>query len=1049
MKSTQLALAAVILVSTALIAPPDTTLAQGDDGALIETVANEAARALGWSGYDQWMDEIRATITLSQPSGVVCDENFGREGMEEIWIWNYGDAGTASHRFSWETEFHGYPATTEDWMAPDQMLTWRMGRFILSAKHRECPLDDFMENAEALYAAAAAHHLGEETPAAEATPTPSPEPLLGYTLQGTVTDGHQNPVRYAPVRLTYGENEQSTVTDGFGRYQFGDLPNSPVAGFNPAEDAYRVTVQLQYAPEGGVPLYRVIYGSESGSLVAPVSKAFSLPDKPGLVNYDVDFGKPAQFQTNLLDTIDPKLAGRLDDLAAIYVHLSQAVDMADLLGQEISRPFDTVVFVHGQSGACWYGRNSNGTQDWNNCLYLSNQKYAIGLGEQESEYIDWGRPMNREWHEFGHHFMADSFGGVMPSYQGRQNHMGYYINTRSTDSWTEGFAEFFAMMTARHITDDPDFIFYPYGTTSKIPIELNYMTWADEEFATAGLLLDLVDNDEDYPPRASAAGGIKRIIEDDDAISIPVEDLWQIIVSGASAEADGNGHIFDMVDLYKNLAAQGVGTDDGNQNGRPDLNDVFIDHGFFEDLDGDMKYTDGDRIGYSSHASYKAKNGYTYPAMSDRRDAPDLPGAYVATTILDEQGQAVNGAGFQVDILLVPPYNYYDLSYTVPANAVQNGRLYFLAPPDGYPSKIQISAVGEGYEGSEALEISGAEFWAKQPDPDDQPLQSHSFMLKSEKASIPPFAQLGLGSLCCLGGLGLAVIGIVLQRKSGGGSRRTGYPPTPGQAPQSARTPIGKRLLLTVLIVLAIMAVAVGLFNSESLPGLLATQATVTAQMLSTETYTAPAAAATTELELPMAPPLEEPSMPQGDNILFEDDFSDPESGWSQSGTEEGLYEYTLGGYRIFVNETDSEHRADAGLDLEDVRIEVEATQMGGPDDNDHGLFCRASDDDGGSYIFFEISSEGAAIIGWTAGDEREALWSELVQPAGIILHGPDANHLRADCIGETLSFYVNGTLVATATDPAPAGGDVGLVAGTWSTAGTDILFDNFVVMKP
>ncbi len=45
--------------------------------------------------------------------------------------------------------------------------------------------------------------------------------------------------------------------------------------------------------------------------------------------------------------------------------------------------------------------------------------------------------------------------------------------------------------------------------------------------------------------------------------------------------------------------------------------------------------------------------------------------------------------------------------------------------------------------------------------------------------------------------------------------------------------------------------------------------------------------------------------------------------------------------------------------------------------------------------------------------------------------------------------MLVNGTQVATATDSEWADGDVGLVAGTFDTPGTEVHFDNFVVRQP
>jgi hypothetical protein len=65
------------------------------------------------------------------------------------------------------------------------------------------------------------------------------------------------------------------------------------------------------------------------------------------------------------------------------------------------------------------------------------------------------------------------------------------------------------------------------------------------------------------------------------------------------------------------------------------------------------------------------------------------------------------------------------------------------------------------------------------------------------------------------------------------------------------------------------------------------------------------------------------------------------------------------------------------------------------------------------------------------------------------ITHGAVTNHIRFDCVGSTLTLYVNGFVVDQQTDTDYTTGNVGLLAGTFKTPGTDVLFDNFYVYKP
>ena len=71
------------------------------------------------------------------------------------------------------------------------------------------------------------------------------------------------------------------------------------------------------------------------------------------------------------------------------------------------------------------------------------------------------------------------------------------------------------------------------------------------------------------------------------------------------------------------------------------------------------------------------------------------------------------------------------------------------------------------------------------------------------------------------------------------------------------------------------------------------------------------------------------------------------------------------------------------------------------------------------------------------------------MQYSGKIKTGAAVNHLRADCNGDTLTFYINGFKIAEARDSTLTHGDVGLLAGTFDQPGVDVIFDNFVVMKP
>jgi hypothetical protein len=193
------------------------------------------------------------------------------------------------------------------------------------------------------------------------------------------------------------------------------------------------------------------------------------------------------------------------------------------------------------------------------------------------------------------------------------------------------------------------------------------------------------------------------------------------------------------------------------------------------------------------------------------------------------------------------------------------------------------------------------------------------------------------------------------------------------------------------------------------------------------------------------APILETPAKPSG-TVLFQDDFSKPTTGWDRLQATEGIMDYDGGGYRMLVNSLQMNFWSTPRLDLSDARIEVDSGKLAGPDENRIGLVCRFN---GTDYYFFLISSDGFYGIGVFTGGKGVLLGQSEMQASSNIKVGLAVNHLRADCVGNTLTFYVNGFQVAQAQDATLAKGDVGLLAGTFGTPGVDVVFDNFVVLQP
>jgi hypothetical protein len=181
--------------------------------------------------------------------------------------------------------------------------------------------------------------------------------------------------------------------------------------------------------------------------------------------------------------------------------------------------------------------------------------------------------------------------------------------------------------------------------------------------------------------------------------------------------------------------------------------------------------------------------------------------------------------------------------------------------------------------------------------------------------------------------------------------------------------------------------------------------------------------------------------------ILFQDDFSRPGSGWDRHADTTNVTDYQAGGYRIRVGEAHEVLWSNPGLRFADARIEVDATEIGGPEDNSFGIICRYQD--GKDFYFFLISSDGYAGIGKVVKGLQTLVSGATLAKSSAVHLGQTTNHIRGDCVGDQLTLYVNTVRVALARDASLRQGDTGLLVGTYDNPGADILFRNFVVISP
>ena len=183
--------------------------------------------------------------------------------------------------------------------------------------------------------------------------------------------------------------------------------------------------------------------------------------------------------------------------------------------------------------------------------------------------------------------------------------------------------------------------------------------------------------------------------------------------------------------------------------------------------------------------------------------------------------------------------------------------------------------------------------------------------------------------------------------------------------------------------------------------------------------------------------------------VLFQDDFSKPANGWTVAKTDYAEFGYADGEYRIVLNKADfNTYSILPKQKFDNVSLEVDARLVSGPANGVFGILCRAEADEqtaSKAYIF-AIRADGVyGILKRTS----PSFWDAIAFGSGskVIKPGNATNHLRADCSGGKLTFYINGEKVLEKSDTSFSGGFVGFAVTTQpKSEPMEVRFDNFAV---
>jgi hypothetical protein len=256
---------------------------------------------------------------------------------------------------------------------------------------------------------------------------------------------------------------------------------------------------------------------------------------------------------------------------------------------------------------------------------------------------------------------------------------------------------------------------------------------------------------------------------------------------------------------------------------------------------------------------------------------------------------------------------------------------------------------------------------------------------------------------------------------------------SPGDSVSGPSRPV-KRLALRPLQLAAIAGVALVLFFLCGSLGVFGTWAGFRS-LFSKETPTAPPTV------FPTVAPTKTGNVQ--DLVLFDDDFSDPNSGWPAGQNASGSYAYQPDGYHIRVSGRDQVQWVSTDRVYDSVSLYVDVTPVTEGTNGYYGLLCRFLDNQ--NFYYFVIQSNGSYTIGKYKQGQFQAFFPEGWRQSDAIA---PSNRLRADCTSNVLRFFVNNVMIAEATDMDFPSGSSGLLAASLDDQDFEVRFNNFLITK-
>ena len=513
-------------------------------------------------------------------------------------------------------------------------------------------------------------------------------------VSGTVLSGDGEPLKNVYVLLAtrkVGATTSfsvigNTFTDEYGEYEIDYSSNDPGVVYGDIEAI--LNVELRDKDDR----LRIFWDDKKAQSIYLVeTKPFKLPKKEPV---DINFKKG---QSNLVYDTALKPYDTHWDASKIYYDAERAITFIQKdLGYDFSGPGNSlpiyILIYSSRTKSAFYSYGGTG-------------KEYIAMSPKYSKRTNSQCPENCVWHELFHATQHNKYGASFVTMRPAvdENHAGFK-NTKTGDSFKEGFAEFWPNIISMKLDGDTNGI---YGNLWRMEMNYNpWMNWGDyEEFAFATMLWDLVDDNPDG-----------------EQLSLYYQDLWDMLMSKPYTTI---GQVYDDLkkkwpeyssEIDKVFVAHGLFKDTNEGNGKYDLNEPFWDklragdekpNGIWE---ADEAYIDiGTPAGENMSRPYQVytigvdeigtASNYLRP---QRENKPLAEGSFVKI-------DAPEDALYKVSYTFTDPSLNYE-TYGIMGD--EPGYVYVEVAPDEYGMTATITI--DNYESSDSVTVTNDDYYSEE-----------------------------------------------------------------------------------------------------------------------------------------------------------------------------------------------------------------------------------------------------------------------------------------------------------------------------------------------